>query len=368
MQDKSFLQMAENWKQIIDFGPRPMGSLAAEQCAGYLRGEMDNITENSYLESFETEAWDVEDWDLEVCSPNGRKLESFLFLGSGAEPEGFEGGILFAGYNRIWNMYVWEKYAVVDEEGEIKAYITVRGNGKAIPQMLFTGKSTLPHFLVGQEEAEFFRTAEKNQVKVKGYARAGIRKGAVCRNVIGILHPEKKKRVLLCAHYDTVYTTPGAYDNSSGAAVILEVGRRLGKENCRTSVELMLTDGEEYNLVGARHHCEAGTPVDMVLNVDGVGRERILEVWSGPEPFERQIRTYLGQSKEDFTPVFKSPPPPGSDHAPYYEKGIPVCMLTFNDQGILHSALDVYEENKLDNMEVMVRMVMEMLRYFNVIE
>lgn len=107
MQDKSFLQMAENWKQIIDFGPRPMGSLAAEQCAGYLRGEMDNITGNSYLESFETEAWDVEDWDLEVCSPNGRKLESFLFLGSGAEPEGFEGGILFAGYNRIWNMYVW---------------------------------------------------------------------------------------------------------------------------------------------------------------------------------------------------------------------------------------------------------------------
>ena len=80
-----------------------------------------------------------------------------------------------------------------------------------------------------------------------------------------------------------------------------------------------------------------GTPADMVLNVDGVGGRESWKSGAGPEPFERQISVkYLGQSREDFTPVFKSPPPPGSDHVPYYEKGIPVCMLTFNDQGILH--------------------------------
>lgn len=367
MQDADFSRMAENWKRIIDFGPRPMGSQAVHDCALYLREEMDKITGNGYLDSFETTAWEVEGWSLEVRAPEKRQLESFLFLGSGASPEGFEGNVVYAGHNRVWNMYVWDRYAVVDEKGEIAAYITVRQGGRAIPQMLFTGRSEVPHYIVGEEEAEFFRHAQENQVVIGGYACARHREHAQCSNVVGVLAPEKKKRILICAHYDTVYTTPGAYDNSSGAAVILELGRRLRKETCHAAVELMLTDGEEYDLVGARHHCQVNPPVDMVLNIDGVGRERILEVWSGPEPFEREIRKYLDQSQEDFLPIYKSPPPPGSDHAPYFERGIPVCMLTFNDQGILHSALDVYEENKLDNMKVMVRMALEMLRYFKVI-
>lgn len=365
MQDTAFSQMAENWKRIIDFGPRPMGSQAVRDCAGYLKSEMDKITGNGYLDSFETAAWEVKGWNLEVRAPEKRRIESFLFLGSGANEAGFQGKVIYAGHNRVWDMYVWDRYAVIDGKGEIAAYVTVRQGGKAIPQMLFTGRSELPHFIVGEEEAQFFRHAQENQVVIGGYASASHR-AAICSNVAGVLEPEKEKRILICGHYDTVYTTPGAYDNSSGAAVVLELGRRLKKENCHMAVELMLTDGEEYGLVGARHHCQTGSKVDMVLNIDGVGREPVLEVWSGPEPFEREIRRCLDKSRENFTPVYKSPPPPGSDHAPYFEQGIPVCMLTFNDQGILHSALDVYEENKLDNMKVMVRIAMEMLRHFQV--
>ena len=104
-----------------------------------------------------------------------------------------------------------------------------------------------------------------------------------------------------------------------------------------------------------------------MLNIDGVGRDSVLEVWSGPEPVERTIRQCLSKSPESFQAIYKWPPPPGSDHAPYFDKGIPVCMLTFNDQGILHSPKDIYEESKLDNMAVMVRLSLDLLEQMEII-
>lgn len=367
MKNDDYQQMKECWKQIISYGPRPFGSEQLKHCSDYLTGEMKKLTLAAWQESYEAASWEVESWNLEVISPESRKLESYLFLGSGAS-RGFEGRVIFAGHNRIWNMYVWKRYAVVDENDEILAYITVRGNGEAIPQMLFTGDSEIPHFIVGIEETDFFEKAISNHIIIRGYASCRKLPDARCYNVIGLLG-EGAKKVVICAHYDTVYNTPGAYDNSSGAAVLLEIGRRLRSYHLNTQIELLLTDGEEYNLVGSRHRCQqcADEDIAMVLCIDGVGRDDELEVWSGPEPFERKIRGILGKSKEHFEPLYKCPPPPGSDQEPYYAAGIPVCMLTFNDQGILHSPKDVFEESKLKNMNVMVRISLDLLEQLNVI-
>lgn len=368
MYDSTYEQMKENWKKIIEFGPHPFGSAKLKACSDYLLTEMERVTEGAFRETYDVASWKVDSWNLTVTAPQKRALKSYVFLGSGAS-EGFEGSIKYAGHNRIWNMYVWERYMVVDNADCILAYITVRGNGEAIPQMLFTGDSELPHFIVGEEEGEFFKTAEKQGVIIKGYAKTEKIQDGKCYNLLGHIGKGEKK-VLICAHYDTVYSTPGAYDNSAGAAVLLEIGRRLKERRKHMEIELLLTDGEEYNLVGARKQCEKSENenIAFVLNIDGVGRDEVLEVWTGPEPFERKIRTYLENSQEAFRPVYKCPPPPGSDHAPFYERGIPVCMLTFNDQGILHSPKDIYEENKLDNMAVMVRLSLGLLTWLNVID
>ena len=100
------------------------------------------------------EAWEITGWKLEQAEPIRREIKSYVFLNSGAS-EGFRGTVKYAGKNRIWNMYVWDRYMVLDEEGRICAYVTVRGGEEAIPQMLFQGKSRIPHFLVGEEERNF---------------------------------------------------------------------------------------------------------------------------------------------------------------------------------------------------------------------
>jgi Zn-dependent M28 family amino/carboxypeptidase len=53
--------------------------------------------------------------------------------------------------------------------------------------------------------------------------------GGRFRNVIGSFGPQTGPRVIVGAHYDALGTLPGADDNASGVAGLLELGRLLGE-------------------------------------------------------------------------------------------------------------------------------------------
>lgn len=306
-------------------------------------------------------------WKLEETYPTKREIDAYVFLNSGAS-DGFKGTVKYAGRNRVWDMYVWDRYMIVDEHNKILSYVTIRDGDEGIPQMLFQGESDIPHFIVGETERRFFEGAEGNKVVLEGYAQTKYSDDTHCVNVVSNVGP-KDSRIVICGHYDTVYATKGAYDNSSGAAIVIELARQLKNRHLNCGVEYLVTDGEEFNLAGSRRHVQENgvDGIKMVLNIDGVGRQKVLEVWTGPETLERKIRAILDKSKEEFEPIYICPPPPGSDHAPYHDMGIPSCMLTFNDQGILHSPKDDYRESLLENMEVMVRLSLDLLEQLKVI-
>ena len=82
-------------------------------------------------------------------------------------------------------------------------------------------------------------------------------------------------RVVVAAHYDTVPGAPGADDNGSGVAAVLEVGRALAKARPALGITLAFFDLEELGLLGSRHHLESGGgtdgPVVAAFNLDMVG-------------------------------------------------------------------------------------------------
>jgi hypothetical protein len=64
---------------------------------------------------------------------------------------------------------------------------------------------------------------------------------------------ESDGAILLMAHYDTVSTSPGAVDNGSGVAVLLEMMRALqSMEPLKNDVIALFTDGEESALLGSQ--------------------------------------------------------------------------------------------------------------------
>ena len=114
------------------------------------------------------------------------------------------------------------------------------------------------------------------------------------RNVIGVLPGAKAEwkgqSALLTAHYDHLglgwpdvhkgdegKLHPGADDNASGVAVMLELAKALAaQEKPQRTIVFAAFAGEESGLLGSKHYVEDPTfPLDQtigVINVDTVGR------------------------------------------------------------------------------------------------
>ncbi len=104
-----------------------------------------------------------------------------------------------------------------------------------------------------------------------------VREGRGAQNVIGVLRGSDSAlpAVVLMSHYDSVAAGPGAADDGAGVAAALEVVRALGAAGPhRRDVMVLITDGEEAGLLGARAFF-AGDPlrgrVGVVLNMEARG-------------------------------------------------------------------------------------------------
>lgn len=80
------------------------------------------------------------------------------------------------------------------------------------------------------------------------------RRGAALSNIVATLPgADPTGTVVLAAHYDTVTASPGASDDGIGIGTVLETARALSDgERPRNNVVVLLTDGEERGLLGAR--------------------------------------------------------------------------------------------------------------------
>jgi hypothetical protein len=122
------------------------------------------------------------------------------------------------------------------------------------------------------------------QLRTLGYAPE-VQEGFACQegrgcakvwNVLARLPGQQAgKAVLIAAHYDSVPAGPGASDDMTGTAAVLEVARALkAGPPLRNTVLLLLDDGEEEGLLGAKAFTEsnpAAAEVGVVVNLEARG-------------------------------------------------------------------------------------------------
>jgi hypothetical protein len=157
---------------------------------------------------------------------------------------------------------------------------------------------------------------------------------------------EPDRRVLLTAHYDSKSGSPydcapGADDNATGVAAVLECARILREERLDRSVEFVLFDGEELGLLGSRFYAaalEAGVAYEGVLNLDMIGWAPNGEAMSaaiakraGTTPdtiLANAMQTAIDSFALPLETSFLLPGEPGSsDHIAFWDAGIPAVLL-----------------------------------------
>ena len=159
--------------------------------------------------------------------------------------------------------------------------------------------------------------------------------------------------VLLMAHYDSVAGSPGAADDASGVAAVLEAARALAADTALPrDVILLFTDGEELGLLGARAFIAQhpwAREVGAVINVEARGRggpalvfestsqgaailRRAARAWpeGSPRPLVGSLFFEVYQRLANDT-----------DLTPWRERGVAAFNIAFVD-GLTHyhSALD----------------------------
>ena len=80
---------------------------------------------------------------------------------------------------------------------------------------------------------------------------------------------------LICAHYDSVYASPGADDNGAGTAAVLATAEVLSKYSFANTIKFVTFSGEEQGLHGSRYYAQMAYeneyPIKGVLNADMMG-------------------------------------------------------------------------------------------------
>src|SRR5205814_1886770 len=71
-------------------------------------------------------------------------------------------------------------------------------------------------------------------------------------NIIAVRAGKRPEAIALVSHYDSVPDGPGAADDALGVATCLEAARVLSAPPLAHSLFVIVTDGEEAGLMGAR--------------------------------------------------------------------------------------------------------------------
>lgn len=156
-------------------------------------------------------------------------------------------------------------------------------------------------------------------------------------NVLGVIPGTGPETVIIGAHRDHFgrpggLLFPGADDNASGTAVILEVARALAKLERRPSQTILFVSfsGEERDMLGSRLYTSHPVlPLSLtkaMINIDhaGIGNGRLTVGVTG---INKDVALNAGQAvgigKElDLYGFF-----PGGDHVPFKEAGIPTVTI-----------------------------------------
>lgn len=192
--------------------------------------------------------------------------------------------------------------------------------------------------------------ARTGQVKLKLNLNAQ-NGGLALRNVIGTRAASSPTAPLLIigGHYDTVAASPGANDNASGTAVVIELARVLAKAYPEVEMRFIAFDGEELGLLGSQDYASKMSAADKsravaMINIDMIVAGKLYLV--GDAKFTgiakglaagrglREVEVVSGGGAGGV----------GSDHASFEKIGVPVLSFLRPQDVNYHRPTDTVEK------------------------
>lgn len=204
-------------------------------------------------------------------------------------------------------------------------------------------------------------------------------KAYTTRNVIAFLPGKVDSFIVFTAHYDHLGEMgegiyfPGANDNASGTAMVLELARHFAKnkKKLKYSMAFIFFSAEEMGLVGSFHYVSKPvfplSRIKFLINLDMVGSgENGIKVVNGTEhknEFDKLVM--LNNVKKYLSETGIRGPAANSDHYPFHQKGVPSFFIyTLGEYSEYHSLFDNAESLPLSKFRELFKLLVDFTNSF----
>jgi aminopeptidase YwaD len=220
----------------------------------------------------------------------------------------------------------------------------------------------IPAVTISQREGQDLVAALQGG-EVVAEVGVGALSDAVSRNVIA-KPPGAECETISGGHYDSVPQAPGASDNASGTATVLEIAAVLMSNGGAGDNCFVLFGAEELGLLGSKYFVSTLTEeekghIKAMLNFDmvGVGDDTWWLIGT-PELQQQMDGLADGLSIDAMASNLAGT---SSDHASFIQAGIPALMFHRWQDPLLHTPQDVSDRVRPELLEQAARMGLAML-------
>lgn len=343
-------------------GPRPAGSAADAAGVEYIVGQLRSFGYTVEEQAFPFRYFEeLQPPGLTVVSPAQTQLTPLTMEYSASTPErGIEGDLISVGLGREEDMRgkpLEGKIALV-ERGQIffSAKVANAADAGAVAVIIYNNQpgppqtatlrepARLPAVIISQEEGQsLLRMFSTGSVRVRLVVRTATGQ-RTSHNVIGIKRGTRApgEIVVVGGHRDSVHVSPGANDNASGIAAMLEAARLLAQAPTGRTVHFVGFGAEELGLIGSRFYAQnhPGTVVGMV-NMDMVGRGRLMIGNSSDDMRLVDLAETVAARLGIRVGRFQLRGDAGSDHFSFERIGVPAVFIHTGDDPAIHTPNDI---------------------------
>lgn len=198
----------------------------------------------------------------------------------------------------------------------------------------------------------------------------------------GTVYPGKI--FIVCAHYDDMpfQPAPGADDNASGVAAVLEAARILSRIPTPYTIIYALWDEEEVGKSGSAYYAQqaflAEDDILGVVNLDVLGwdgnNDGLIEIHSRPIANSVELADLIYSLEDDhnlgLSPVIRNPGTTNSDHANFWGRRYSAVLLiqgyTSGDYNpFVHKSTDEIEHFNLDYFHALSKLAVATISYLS---
>ncbi|MBD2086378.1 MULTISPECIES: M28 family peptidase [unclassified Coleofasciculus] len=135
------------------------------------------------------------------------------------------------------------------------------------PYLASSGHFYVQHYI--REQLQQWGTVETHEFSIRGQNHQNL-----ILNLPAATNNQKPP-ILIGAHYDAAPGTPGADDNATGVAALLELARIFAAEPAKYPVRLVAFDMEEYGMLGSQQYAsdlkQQGQSLRLMLSLEMLG-------------------------------------------------------------------------------------------------